>query len=99
MALLEYTLADSPVRKNLLADYFGPLSYKIEGTPGEVHPALQLPSRNPAQTAWLVVRAPDARPIASVEIDGKPWNGFDADKEWVRLLRKSGETIIVVHFH
>jgi hypothetical protein len=82
-----------------LATYFGPLSYEIEGAPGQVNATLQLPSRNPYQAAWLVVRVPGARPIASVEIDGKPWTEFDAAKEWVGLPRKTGEMKVVVHFH
>jgi len=82
-----------------LATYFGPLSYEIAGAPGQVNATLQLPSRNPYQAAWLVVRVPGARPIASVEIDGKPWTEFDAAKEWVGLPRKAGEMKVVVRFH
>jgi hypothetical protein len=81
-----------------LATYFGPLNYEIEGAPGQVKATLQLPSRNPYKTAWLVVRVPGATPIASVEIDGKPWKEFDAAREWVRLPGKSGEMKVVVHF-
>jgi hypothetical protein len=81
-----------------LATYFGPLSYELEGAPAQVKATLQLPSRNPYKTAWLVVRVPGARPIASVEIDGKPWMEFDAAREWVRLPGKSGEMKVVVHF-
>ena len=82
-----------------LATYFGPLSYEMEGAPGQVNATLQLASRNPYQTAWLVVRVPGARPIASVEIDGEPWSEFDPAKEWVRLPLKTGEMKVVVHFH
>lgn len=82
-----------------LATHFGPLSYEIEGAPSQVNATLQLPSRNPYQDAWLVVREPEARPIASVEIDGKPWTEFDAAQEWVRLPRTRGEMKVVVHFH
>jgi len=81
-----------------LATYFGPLSYQIQGARDQVNATVQLPSRSPYKDAWLVVRVPEAKRLASVEIDGKPWKDFDATRQWVHLPRKTGEMKVTVRF-
>jgi hypothetical protein len=89
---------DQRIQVHNLATYFGPLSYEIQGARDQVNATVQLPSRNPYKDVWLVVRVPGARPLASVEIDGKPWKDFDALQQWVRLPRKTGEMKVIVRF-
>ena len=59
---------------------------------------VELPTRNPYKDAWLVARVPGAKPLASVEIDGKPWKDFDAVRQWVHLPRKAGEIKVILRF-
>jgi hypothetical protein len=81
-----------------LATYFGPASYRMEGTRDGVRIRVELPSRNPYQTAWLAIRTPAAKPLQSVEINGQPWPDFDAAQERIRLPLKKGPMHIEVHF-
>ena len=65
--------------------YFGPVSYRLKAGAAGINAQVQLPTRNPYHTAWLVVRAPSGKRITSVTIDGRPWTGFDPEKERIRL--------------
>jgi hypothetical protein len=87
------------IRVHKLATYYGPVSYEIDRAQDRATATVELPSRNPYREAWLVVRAPGARPLRAVEIDGRPWTEFDAAKEWVRLPRKAGKMKVIVHYH
>ncbi|MGD0922776.1 MAG: hypothetical protein ABSA70_13565 [Terriglobia bacterium] len=78
--------------------YFGPTSYRIEANESGVDARVELPSRNPFRTAWLVLRAPEGKKIRAVEIDGKPWQDFDAAGERVRLPLKPGPMQVRVTF-
>jgi hypothetical protein len=68
-----------------MASYFGPVSYQMEGRKNGVSIRVQLPTRNPYKTAWLVVRTPQAKPLQSVQIAGQPWRDFDARQGRIRL--------------
>jgi hypothetical protein len=78
--------------------YFGPVSYKIEGKDSSVQATVQLPTRNPFEVAWWVVRHPARKRIRDVEIDGKSWTEFDAAKERVRLPLSAGRLKITVNY-
>jgi hypothetical protein len=80
------------------ATYFGPASFRTEATEAGAHISIELPARNPYQAAWLVVRAPDSRPLQSVEIDGQPWRDFDSTRQRIRLPLRKGRMEIEVHF-
>ena len=72
-----------------LATYFGPVSYRMEGKSNGVSISVQLPARNPYKAAWLVVRTPEAQPLKSVQIAGRPWLDFDAREGRIQMpLRK-----------
>lgn len=77
---------DSPegIRVKDLQTYFGPLSYTMQGSAGVIQATVELPSRNPAKMAWLVVRVPSGR-IQSVSLDGQPWDRLDARREAIEL--------------
>lgn len=70
--------------------YFGPVSYKLEGDAEGIEATVELPTRNPIRTAWLVVRAPEGKRLRAVEIDGKPWSDFDPATERIRLPIQPG---------
>ncbi len=65
--------------------HFGPVSYSLEGSAGEVSGRIALPARNPYRAAWLYVHLPDHRTIASVTIDGREWSRVDKEKGRIRL--------------
>lgn len=65
--------------------YFGPVSYQLKARAGGVEARVQLPNRNAYRTAWLVVRNPEGKRIASVTIDGRPWTRFDAANDRIQL--------------
>jgi hypothetical protein len=78
--------------------YFGPVSYRLEGNADGVDAHVMLPGRNPASTAWLVLRVPVGKHLRSVELDGKPWTDFDPSLERIRLPRQTGEISIKARF-
>jgi len=78
--------------------YFGPVTYRIEGTSMGVEADVELPTRNQYSKAWLVVRAPDGKRIRTVEIDGKTSQDFDARSERIRIPVKAGPTHISVRY-
>jgi hypothetical protein len=65
--------------------YFGAASLTLKAAESSVEALVELPTRNPLRTAWLVLRLPNEKPIRSVVIDGKPWTDFDAKAEQIRL--------------
>jgi hypothetical protein len=84
-------LRDSPT-------YFGPVSYALESSDQGVEARITLPTRNPYKTAWLVVRAPEGKKIRSVNIDGKPWQDYEAATERIRLPVRTEPMTISVRF-
>jgi hypothetical protein len=69
--------------------HFGPLSYSLEAFPNEIRGVVNLPARNPYRNAWLYIRLPDNKKIASVTLNGKPWKQIDAAKSRIRLPRST----------
>jgi hypothetical protein len=64
---------------------FGPVDLELEARENEIVCQVRLPSRDPPTGAWLVLRAPEGKALAAVELDGKPWLDFDPQKEAIRL--------------
>lgn len=81
-----------------IATYFGPMNLEATASASVVSVRVELPTRNAMKTAWLVVRAPGAKPIKSVEIDGRSWTDFDATGERIRLPLRAGTMQITAHF-
>ena len=69
--------------------HFGPVSYSLEGFPNEIRGVINLPVRNPCRNAWLYIRLPDNKTIASVTLNGKPWKDLDAAHSRIRLPRST----------
>ncbi len=77
--------AGKKIEVNNAPTYFGPVSYTIEGSDSSVHARVILPSRNAIKNPWLVLRLPGGAHFQSVELDGKPWQDFDAATQRIRL--------------
>jgi hypothetical protein len=69
------------------ASHFGPLSWTMTSNvdAGEIKAVVTPPKRNPPKTIYVRFRHPQARPITSVQVNGQPYDRFDAEKEWVTL--------------
>jgi hypothetical protein len=82
------------------ASYFGPMSVFYKSAvqrEGRIVVELDPPQRNPPKTIYLRLRRPDAKPIKSVVINGKPFDKIDVQKEWIVLPGnlKSHQSIVV----
>ena len=64
---------------------FGPVDLELNALETEISGQVRLPSRNPAAAAWLVLRVPEPKALAAVEIDGRRWPDFDPRTGAVRL--------------
>ncbi len=80
--------------------HFGVLSFEIlsDVEHGVIRATLELPSRTPPGDVLLRFRHPKTAPIKSVEVNGKPWKGFDASKDLVRLGRFQGYVTVVARY-
>jgi hypothetical protein len=76
--------------------HFGPVSYSLEAFPKEIRGVINLPARNPYREAWLHVRLPDDKKIASVTINGRPWKDLDIARRRIRLPRQSPLQLVIV---
>jgi hypothetical protein len=70
---------------------FGPLSSAMEShaDDGEIHATIHLSDRSSPASLLVRFRHPQARPIRSVSIAGRPWTDFEVGQEWVRIPRPS----------
>jgi len=87
-AIPRYWLADGrSVGIERAASYFGPLSLRItsKAADGEIRAALVPPERNSPKNIYLRLRHPGAKAIQSVTLNGKPYDRFDAAREWIVL--------------
>ena len=66
---------------------FGPLTMTIESRAGEgaIAAVVDLSGRNPPAVLRVRLRHPQARAMKSVTVNGRAWEDFDADREWVRI--------------
>lgn len=87
------------IRVDGIATWFGPVSYTMRAgdEPGTVHASVQLPTRNPPKTVWLVARTPERR-IANVTINGRPWNRIDAAREAIELPQDALRLEVVIRY-
>jgi hypothetical protein len=76
--------------------HFGPLSYTLRGAEDEVRGRITLPVRNQFRRAWVYIRLPEDRRIASVLLDGKPWAELDRSLGRIALPRSGHEQALVV---
>jgi hypothetical protein len=69
------------------ATHFGVLTFKLKSftDSGKITAIFYPPERNDPRTIYLRIRHPESKPIKGVTLNGKPYDKFDAEKEWVIL--------------
>ena len=92
--------------------HFGLVSYRIESNAahGTIRATVELPSRlsslpgqpgqpgQPGADVLLRLRHPTAARLQSVEVNGKPWNKFDAPREVIRLVGLTGRVEVIARY-
>ena len=65
--------------------YFGAASFQITShtASGNIQATLKLEQRAPIHRLVLRFRHPEGKQLRSVSINGKPWQQFDREKEWI----------------
>jgi hypothetical protein len=86
-------VSDAPSR-------FGTVAYRIESDVdhGKIVARVDLPSRAVPAVVFLRLRHPQARPMKSVSVNGKPWSDFDPAKELIRLRSVSGSVQVEAEY-
>jgi hypothetical protein len=87
------------VQANAAPTYFGPVTYTMRAgaEPRTLEATVMTPTRNPAETVWLVARAPEGH-IREVSINGKKWTDIDLEREAIRLPRDNGKLEIRIKY-
>ena len=82
------------------ATWFGPLSYRIHSSvsTGSITANVHFSPSVPPEKIFLRLRHPNALPMKSVEIAGKPWTDFDPAKEWIVLPPGAASLDLTAHF-
>ncbi len=80
--------------------HFGTVGYEIvsDADQGTISATVQLPTRTAPPAVILRLRHPKAAPIRSVSVNGRPWNGFDPDKETITLAQLNGTVKVTAHY-
>ncbi|MGA2498917.1 MAG: hypothetical protein ABSH20_14335 [Tepidisphaeraceae bacterium] len=80
--------------------YFGPMSMGMESAAakGRITMTLSPPTRNPPKVIRARFRHPEGKRMVRCEVNGKPYERFDAEKEWVELRGLAGETKVVAYY-
>ena len=80
--------------------YFGPVSYEIASDVehGKVSATIEIPSRREPVAVFLRLRHPQALPLKSVTVNGKPWQQFEPAKELVRLEGVKGSVKVEAEY-
>ncbi len=101
-AIPRYWLVDGQsVGIERAATHFGPMSLRITSNAGQgsITAKVAPPTRNRPKSIFVRLRHPDSKPIKSVTVNGKPYDEFDAQKEWIILPGTvSGEQEIVATY-
>jgi hypothetical protein len=77
--------AGGRIRLRQMPSTFGPVDLELNARDTEILAWVRLPSRHPAESCWLVLRVPEPKQLAAVQIDGKPWLDFDLRTGAIRL--------------
>ncbi len=100
-AVPRYWLADG--KKVGIANartYFGPMSMEMvsEVGRGVIRMEIDPPTRNGPKVIRARFRHPGGKRMVGCEVNGKRYEKFDPEKEWVELRGMSGKTEVVVHY-
>ncbi len=100
-AIPRYWLADG---KTLGIDkartYFGPMSMQLESalSRGRIYMLIDPPTRNAPKVIRARFRHPEGKRMVRCEVNGKAYERFDAEKEWVELRDLAGKTEVVAYY-
>ncbi|HUT89038.1 MAG TPA: discoidin domain-containing protein [Thermoguttaceae bacterium] len=88
------------IRFDQLPTYFGPVSLEVRSAvaEGRIEARCVPPDRQPPRAVKLRLRHPEFRPIRSVTVNGRSWDDFDRDGEWVVLPRAAPPCDVVVSY-
>ena len=100
-AIPRYWLADG--KKIGITDartYFGPMSMEMSSATakGQITMTIDPPTRNPPNVIRARFRHPDGKRMVRCEVNGKAYERFDAEKEWVELRDLAGKTAVVAYY-
>jgi hypothetical protein len=80
--------------------HFGMLAYEIvsDADNGKITATIEMPSRSRPKAVFLRFRHPAALAIRRVTVNGKDWEGFDKDKEIIRLEGFQGTVTVKAQY-
>jgi hypothetical protein len=80
--------------------YFGTVAYEIvsDVDNGKIDATVEMPARKAPQEVALRFRHPKSALIKSVTVNGKPWTGFDKDKEAIILKGLTGTVSVSAQY-
>ncbi len=74
------------------ATAFGPMNLKFESQAGAgvIRATVDLPTRRVPAKTWLRIRHPEEKRMKRVSVNGRSWEKFDAEREWIELPKGQG---------
>ena len=80
--------------------YFGTLGYEIvsDVANGSITATIETPGRRQVKSVLLRLRHPQAAPLRSVTVDGRPWGVFDSAREVIELTDPTGEVVVTARY-
>jgi hypothetical protein len=78
--------------------WFGKVSFteRSHANEGKIEATVQLQGAQPHTAIVLRLRHPQAAPLRSVTVNGKPWQNFDAKEEWLKIPDAGQETYSIL---
>ncbi len=86
---MKVSVRDAPTR-------FGKVSYTLRSAVarGEIEATIEPPQREPPARIVIRLRHPDGKPIRSVTVQGKRYDGFDPQKDTVSVATSEGSIVV-----
>ncbi len=80
--------------------HFGPAGYEIvsDADNGKITATVEMPSRRAPRSVLLRFRHPQALPMKSVTVNGRPWTDFDPGREVISLHDLKGTVKVESHY-
>ena len=80
--------------------HFGTLAYEIvsDVDNGKINATIKMPARKAPKEVVLRFRHPKSAPIKAVTVNGKPWTGFNKDKETITLKGLTGTVSVTATY-
>jgi len=80
--------------------WFGDVSFEVQSSAasGTITATVNLERREAGTCMLLRIRHPEGKSMRQVSVNGKAWQDFDAQKEWVRIPDGGGRYQVVVSY-